>query len=153
MKIACGWDHHGREFRETVERLLTDMGHEFVDMGAPSEERSDYPDFAFKVAEAVSRGEVDRGMLICGTGIGMSIAANKVMGVRAGVVHDEETARLSRSHNNGNVLCVGETTVRQPGFEDILKIWLTTDFEGGRHAVRVSKIMGYDEKRGGKSSA
>lgn len=149
MRVCCGWDHHGRRFREKVAKLLADTGHEFVDMGAASEEPSDYPDYAFKVAEAVSRGEADRGLLICGTGIGMSLAANKVRGIRAAVVHDEETSRLSRLHNDANVLCVSERTVMNAEFGNILEVWLGTAFEGGRHAVRVNKIMDYEKDRMG----
>ena len=149
MRIACGWDHHGRRFRESLEKMLGVMGHEFVDMGAQTDESSDYPDFAVRVAEAVRGGEVDRGVLCCGTGIGMSIAANKVEGIRAAVVHDEDTARLSRLHNNANVLCVSERTMEGQDFGELLRIWLTTEFEGGRHARRVGKIMAYDERRSG----
>ena len=149
MRVCCGWDHHGRRFREKVAKLLTDTGHEFVDMGAASEEPSDYPDYAFKVAEAVSRGEADRGLLICGTGIGMSLAANKVRGIRAAVVHDEETSRLSRLHNDANVLCVSERTALDAEFGNILEVWLSTVFAGGRHAVRVNKIMDYEKDRMG----
>jgi len=149
MRIACGWDHRGRRFRDAVQKMLAQMGHEFVDMGAQTDESSDYPDFAVRVAEAVRDGKVDRGVLCCGTGIGMSIAANKVEGIRAAVVHDEDTARLSRSHNNANVLCVGERTMEGADFGKLLRIWLTTEFEGGRHARRVDKITAYDERRGG----
>lgn len=147
MKIAGGWDHRGRRFRADVERCLTRLGHQLVDMGARSDESSDYPDFAFRVAEAVARGEVDRGLLICGTGIGMSIAANKVVGVRAGVVGDVATARVSRGHNDTNVLCIGEDAAAGPDLEDILRVWLTTPFDGGRHERRVKKIMDYEARR------
>lgn len=151
MKVACGWDHRGRRFRQVVEEMVKEMGHEFVDLGAQTDESSDYPDFAFRVGEAVREGGVDRGVLVCGTGIGMSIAANKVAGVRAAVVHDEATARLSREHNDANVLCVGEETMGGPGFRNLLKVWLTTGFEGGRHARRVGKMMTYDARRSGKN--
>ena len=147
MKIACGWDHRGRRFAEPVRELLNKKGHEFVDMGAPSEERADYPDFAFRVAEATAAGEVERGILVCGTGIGMSMAANKVQGIRAAVVHDVDTARLSRAHNDANILCVGEKTAESPELEAILDAWLETSFDGGRHAVRINKIMDYDDHR------
>ena len=148
MKIAAGWDHRGREFREKLERAIRLLGHEFLPMGATTDAPSDdYPDFAFRVAEAVSRGAADRGVLICGTGIGMSIAANKVAGIRAGVVCDEKSAAVSRSHNDTNVLCLGEDTARGPLLEPILKIWLQTPFEGGRHERRVDKIMEYERRR------
>ena len=146
MRIAAGWDHRGRQFRERLERLVGRMGHEFVDMGAPSEASADYPDYAFAVAEAVSRGECDRGILICGTGIGVSMAANKVRGIRAAVVHDEETARLSRAHNDANVLCLGGATAGGPLLEAIIRTWLTTAHDGGRHARRVQKIMDYERR-------
>lgn len=150
MKIATGWDHRGRKFWPHVAALLRTLGHEPVDMGAQTDESSDYPDFAFRVAEAVQRGEVDRGLLICGTGIGMAIAANKVRGVRAAVVHDEITARASRAHNDSNVLCLGETTADGPALEPILKLWLTVPFEGGRHERRVNKIICYERDSLGK---
>ena len=146
MKIAGGWDHHGRIFKENMQRLIEKLGHEFVNMGAQTGESSDYPDFAIKVAEAVSRGECDQGVLICGTGIGMSIAANKVNGVRAAVVYDENTARASREHNDANVLCLGEATADGPTLEPILKIWLATEHAGGRHAHRVGKIVDYENR-------
>ncbi|MGO8704454.1 MAG: ribose 5-phosphate isomerase B [Candidatus Brocadiia bacterium] len=147
MKIAAGWDHRGWMFRERLERAVRLLGHEFVAMGATTAESSDYPDFAFRVAEAVSRGEVDRGVLVCGTGIGMSIAANKVAGIRAGVVYDERTAVASRSHNDTNVLCLAEDTVQGPLLDPILKIWLGTPAEAGRHARRVDKIMEYERRK------
>lgn len=146
MKVATGWDHRGRSFRARVAEALRSMGHEIVDMGAQTDAPSDYPDFAFRVAEAVAKGLADRGLLICGTGIGMSIAANKVKGVRAAVVHDEHTAHVSRSHNDANVLCLGEDTARGPELELILKTWFTTPFEGGRHERRVNKIVEYERK-------
>ena len=145
MKIAAGWDHRGRRFKEKLEAVLARLGHEMIDMGAPSAESADYPDYAFRVAEAVSRGEVERGILLCGTGIGMSIAANKVRGVRAAVVWDAGTARASRAHNDANVLCIGEWVVEQPQFEQIVALWLETLFEDGRHTWRVSKIMEYEK--------
>jgi len=147
MKVAAGWDHRGWVLREKLERAVRLLGHEFVAMGATSQESSDYPDFAFRVAEAVSRGEADRGVLVCGTGIGMSIAANKVAGIRAGAVYDERTARVSRSHNDTNVLCLGEDTVQGPLLDAILRVWLTTPAEAGRHERRVSKIMEYERRK------
>ena len=145
MKVACGWDHRGRRFRQVVEEMVKEMGHEFVDLGAQTDESSDYPDFAFRVGEAVREGGVDRGVLVCGTGIGMSIAANKVAGVRAAVVHDEATARLSREHNDANVLCLSGDLVGQTMMRKIVETWLTTEFEAGRHQRRVRKIQAIEE--------
>lgn len=145
MRVATGWDHHGSQFREKVRTALEELGHEMVDMGAQTDEPSDYPDFAVRVSEAVARGEAERGLLICGTGVGMAIAANKVRGVRAATVHDEKTAYYSRLHNNANVLCLGEDTAAGPLFQRVVEIWLATDFErGGRHERRVSKMMQYE---------
>ena len=145
MKVAAGWDHRGRIFREKLEKILEEAGHEVIEMGAASSASSDYPDYAFRVAEAVSRGEAERGILICGTGIGMARAANKVRGARAAVVWDMGTARASRAHNDANVLCVGEWIVGQPEFERIVKLWLDTPFEAGRHSRRVGKIIEYEK--------
>jgi len=147
MKVAVGWDHRGRRFRSDIERILGGLGHQVIDMGARTDESSDYPDFALRVAEATSSGQADRGVLICGTGIGMGIAANKVRGIRAAVVHDEATARASRAHNDANVLCLGEETAAGPLLEKILTTWFTTPFDGGRHERRVKKIMDYENHR------
>ena len=145
MKIALGGDHRAVAYKELAKRLVQELGHEAVDFGTDGEESADYPDFAFPVARAVASGEADRGILVCGTGIGMSMAANKVSGIRAAVVHDEETASLSRSHNDANVLCVGSATVDAETLERIVRTWFSTEFEGGRHARRVGKIMEGDE--------
>ena len=141
MKIALGGDHRAVRHKEIAKRVAAGLGAETVDLGTNSDEPADYPDFAVPVARAVASGECDRGVLICGTGIGMSMAANKVHGVRAAVVHDESTAALSRQHNDANVLCVGSSVVDEAGLERIIRTWLTTGFEGGRHARRVAKIM------------
>ena len=148
MKIAVGWDHRGRGFREVVERIVRSAGHEFMNMGGESDDPSDdYPDFAVQVGEVVARGECERGVLICGSGIGMAMAANKVRGVRAAAVYDEESARLSRAHNDANVICIGETLARDGELmERIINLWLTTGHEGGRHARRVRKIMEYERR-------
>ena len=152
MKIACGWDHRGRRFAGRLREILEIEGHELIDMGAATRERTDYPDYAFQVAEAVAAGEADYGILVCGTGIGMAIAANKVKGVRAGVVHDVETARLSRAHNDSNVLCLSERTAASALLEPIVKTWLDTPFDGGRHAARIEKIMKYDREHACRNS-
>lgn len=141
MRVAVGCDHRAVAYKKIVKRVVREMGGEAVDFGAHSDESVDYPDYALAVARSVASGEADRGALICSTGIGMSIAANKVKGVRAAVVHDERTAELSRTHNDANVLCVGATVVDEDTLEKIVRVWLTAEFEGGRHARRVRKIM------------
>ncbi len=148
MKVAIGSDHRGFEVKRRVVSLLDQLHHEVLDMGAPGRESVDYPDFAFQVALAVSEGRVERGILICGTGIGMCIAANKVKGVRAAPCHDYVTAEMSRRHNDANVLCLsadllGEEQIERNG----LRIWLETPFEGGRHARRVDKIVRFEQGR------
>jgi len=140
MRVAVGSDHRAIEFKDIIKRVVSEMGGEAVDFGAHSTESADYPDFAFPVAKAVARGECDRGVLVCGTGIGMSIAANKVRGIRAAVVHDEKTAALSRQHNDANVLCMGSAVVDAATLESCVRVWLSTAFEGGRHARRLEKI-------------
>jgi len=146
MKIACGWDHRGRRFADALKRRVTALGHEFVPMGATSDESSDYPDYALRVAEAVGQGKCERGVLVCGTGNGMAIAANKVRGVRAAVVWNVESARLSRAHNDANVLSIGEEVMAGPDFDAIVTTWLTTPHEGGRHERRVNKIRDYERR-------
>ena len=146
MRIAGGWDHRGRVFREDLKRVVEGLGHEFVEMGATTDESSDYPDFAFKVAEAVGRGDCERGVLLCGTGNGMAIAANKVKGVRAGIAWTPEIARLTRAHNHANVLSVAEEFSSEEELAPILEAFLSTDHEGGRHQRRVDKMIAYENK-------
>jgi ribose 5-phosphate isomerase B len=122
------------------------LGHEVVDVGTDGKESVDYPDFAFNVATAVGEGRVDRGILICGTGIGMCIAANKVRNVRAAPCHDSITAEMSRRHNDANVLCLSGDLLGQELIDRMVRIWLTTDFEGGRHARRVEKIAKFENQ-------
>jgi ribose 5-phosphate isomerase B len=140
MKVAIASDHGGLNIREEIKGLLTDMGIEFEDFGCDCETSVDYPDYALPVAQKVANGEFDRGILICGTGIGMSIAANKVKGIRCALVHDTFSARATREHNDTNILAMGERVIGPGLARDIAKIWLTTEFEGGRHATRVGKI-------------
>ena len=140
MKIAIGADHAGFAAKEEIKTVIKALGHAVIDQGTSAETSVDYPDFAEKVARAVVSGEADRGVLICGTGIGMSIAANKVEGIRAAVVSDEKTATLSRQHNDANVFCAGSRITPVVKIAESLKIWLQTPFEGGRHANRVGKI-------------
>jgi ribose 5-phosphate isomerase B len=140
MKIAYGTDHAAAGVREKIIEHLKSKGHEVIDYGSDSADSCDYPDFASQVARAVSEGTVERGILSCGTGIGMSITANKFKGVRAAVVHDEYTATVSRSHNDANVLCIGARVLSAEQMIAFIDIWLTLNSEGGRHERRVQKI-------------
>ena len=133
-------DHAGFELKEKLKRALDGMGVPYRDLGVASADPVDYPDQARKVAEAVSRGEAERGLLVCGSGQGMAMAANRFRGVRAAVPADEETARLSREHNDANVLALGGRLGDHAQAERILRVWLETPFAGGRHAARVAKI-------------
>jgi ribose 5-phosphate isomerase B len=139
-KIALAADHAGYEEKEKIKKTLDEIGVEYDDMGTASTDSVDYPDYARKVAEAVSRGDYEQGLLVCGSGTGMAIAANKVPGVRAAVAWNEETASLARRHNNANVLSIGARTTPEGDIPNILKAWFSSDFEGGRHEHRVEKI-------------
>jgi len=146
MRIAIGTDHAGFELKELLKLELGRLGHEVTDLGTHSTEPVDYPDFCFPVGEMVSRGEVERGIVLGGSGIGESIAANKVAGVRASVVTSDETARLTREHNDSNVLALGgRTTARHEDAVRWMRIWLETPFEGGRHLRRLQKIRDYEQ--------
>jgi len=145
MKIAIGADHAGFAAKEEIKTVIKALGHTLADLGTSGEASVDYPDFAEKVARAVAAGEADRGVLICGTGIGMSIAANKVDGIRAAVVSDEKTAALSRQHNDANIFCAGSRITPVVKIAECLKIWLQTPFEGGRHLNRVAKIAAIEK--------
>ena len=140
MKIAIAADHAGYEEKEKIKKTLDKIGVEYTDMGTDSTASVDYPDFARKVGEAVADGEFDKGILVCGSGTGMAIAANKVPGIRAAVAWNEEIARLSRQHNDTNVLSLAARYIPDEEQEKIVKAWLETDFEGGRHERRVEKI-------------
>ncbi len=140
MKIAIGADHAGYEEKERLKQTLDEIGVEYEDVGTYSTESVDYPDFARKVGELVGSGAVERGILVCGSGIGVAIAANKVDGVRAAQAWNEETARLSRQHNDANVLTIGARVIPEDEIPKIVKAWFAADFEGGRHAGRVRKI-------------
>jgi ribose 5-phosphate isomerase B len=144
MKIAVGSDHRGFEVKRRVLMSLQQLGHEVLDLGTHSRDSVDYPDFAFQVAQAVADGRAQRGVLICGTGIGMCIAANKVKGVRAAPCHDSITAEMSRRHNDANVLCLSADLLGEELIERMVRIWLETEFENGRHARRVEKITRYE---------
>ncbi|MFN3930053.1 MAG: ribose 5-phosphate isomerase B [Thermoflexus sp.] len=140
MRIAIGADHAGYTLKETLVAYLRERGIEVMDFGTHGPDSVDYPDYARPVAEAVARGEADFGVLICGTGVGMSITANKVPGIRAAAVSDVYSARMSRAHNDANILCLGGRVVG-PGLAiEILETWLRTPFEGGRHQRRIEKI-------------
>jgi ribose 5-phosphate isomerase B len=140
LHIAIASDHAGFEEKEKIKRTLDEIGVEYTDLGTDSADSVDYPDYARKVGEAVARGEYPEGLLVCGSGTGMAIAANKVRGIRAAVAWNEETAQLARLHNDANVLAIGARTTPAGTIPDIVKAWFTTDFEGGRHAGRVRKI-------------
>lgn len=140
MRIALGTDHRGFEIRSKVIDLIHRLGHEVQDVGTLTADSVDYPDFAALVGRKVSSGEADRGILICGTGLGMCIAANKIRGVRATPCHDDLTAEMSRRHNDSNVLCLSADLLGERLVDRIIEIWLATPFEGGRHARRIEKI-------------
>lgn len=140
MRIALGADHAGVELKDAVKRLLDDLHLTYEDFGTHSTESVDYPDFAARVARAVAGGDFTRGILVCGTGVGMAIAANKVQGVRAAPVVDLETARLSREHNDANVLALGARVTPADRALQIVKTFLDTEFQGGRHDRRLKKI-------------
>ena len=148
MRIAIGSDHRGRAARVQLIVLLERLGHEVQDEGCHGPEAVDYPDIAALVAMAVSQGNAQCGILICGTGIGMCIAANKICGVRAAPCHDILTAEISRRHNDLNVLCLSADMLGERLIDRMVEIWLKTDFEGGRHARRVEKIREMEKKQG-----
>ena len=141
MKIVIGSDHGGFHLKEVLKQHLAERGIEVTDAGTYTEESCDYPDIAVKVCQEITEGKAGRGILVCGTGIGMSMAANKVKGIRAALCGDVFSATMSREHNDANVICMGER-VLGPGLAvSILDAWLDTEFAGGRHARRVNKIM------------
>ncbi|GIN97616.1 putative sugar phosphate isomerase YwlF [Siminovitchia terrae] len=147
MKVAIASDHGGVNIRKEILQLLDEMNIEYEDLGCEDSCSVDYPDYAIPVAEKVVSGECDRGILICGTGIGMSIAANKVKGIRCALVHDVFSAKATRLHNDSNILAMGERVIG-PGLAcEIAKTWLKTDFEAGRHEKRVQKITDYESDR------
>lgn len=145
MKVAIASDHGGLHIREEIKGLMDEMGIQYEDFGCECNTSVDYPDYALPVAEKVANGEFDRGILICGTGIGMSIAANKVKGIRCALVHDLFSAKATREHNDSNMLAMGERVIGPGLAREIAKTWLTTEFEGGRHENRVNKITQYEK--------
>ncbi len=140
IKVVIASDHAGFQGKEAIKRMLSQWGVEHEDLGTHSEDSVDYPDYAELVAVAVARGEAERGILVCGSGIGMEIAANKVAGIRAALVWNEETAKLARQHNDANIVAVGTRTTDPQTIDQIIRAFLTTDFEGGRHTRRLEKI-------------
>ena len=140
MRIAIGSDHRGWQVKARLVKMLQDAGHEVFDLGTNSADSVDYTDIASAVSSRVSAGDVERGILICGTGIGMSISANKFSGVRAATCQDAFVAEMSRRHNDVNVLCLGGDLLGEPLVDDLVDIWLKTEFEGGRHGRRIDKI-------------
>src|SRR5215210_5435662 len=140
MKIALASDHAGYSEKERLKPLFRELGLEVEDLGTVSEDSVDYPDYARKVAEKVAHGEAEQGVLVCGSGTGMAIAANKVPGVRAAVAWSEETARLARQHNDANVLSIGAHTTSPEEIPKIVRAWFNARFDGGRHSARVEKI-------------
>lgn len=146
MKIAIGCDHRGLELKEKIEEALSVNGFPFEDFGTFSEEACDYPDIAIPVAQAVSRGEYERGILICATGIGMSIAANKVRGAYCALCLNPSMATISRNHNNANILSLGSSVTNAEASIEIVNAWLGAEFEGGRHSRRVAKIERYQDQ-------
>ena len=147
MKIAMGSDHGGFALKEQLRQYVESKGHEAVDFGCYSPDRADYPDYGVACGEAVTKGEADRGIVVCGTGIGISIAANKVKGVRCALCTDPVMARLCREHNDANMLALGERILGIELAKGIVDAFLDTEAEGGRHAERIGKITAYDEAR------
>lgn len=144
MKVILSADHAGVTIRNEVKSLLDELGIEYEDTGCEGTSSVDYPDFALPAAERVANGEFDKGILICGTGIGMSIAANKVKGIRCALIHDVYSAKLTRQHNDSNILAMGERVIGPGLAREIAKTWLTTEFEGDRHERRIDKITSYE---------
>lgn len=146
MQIAIGSDHRGYGMKLKLVELLAELGHTATDEGTHSTESCDYPDVSSAVARKVSAGEAERGILVCGTGIGMAITANKFPGVRATTCHDEITAKICRLHNDVNVLCLSGDLLGESRLEDLVRVWLETEFEGGRHTRRLEKIAEIERK-------
>lgn len=153
MKIAVASDHAGYRLKEELKLLLRELGHEVRDFGTHSDDPADYPDFIVPAAEAVSRGECERGIVLGGSGNGEAMAANKVPGIRCALCHDVTTARLSRAHNDANVLALGQRIVGSEVARDLVRIWLDTAFDGGRHQARVEKLMALERRERGVSGA
>ena len=145
MKIAIAADHAGWEDKTWLAGRLSELGHDVADLGTDSAESCDYPDYAEKAARVVASGECERGILVCGTGIGMSLAANKINGIRAAACQTVAAAKLSRLHNDANMLCLGSRVSTRGVMEEIVDVWLASEFEGGRHERRVGKITALEQ--------
>lgn len=145
MKIAIGNDHRGFEAKQQIKSIVTQLGHEAIDVGSNDSNPVDYPDPAYLAATAVSKKQADRAILVCGTGIGMCITANKIKGIRAALCHDELSARISRHHNDANVLCISGDLTGEVLLRKIVEVWLDTEFSGGRHQRRIEKIAAIEE--------
>jgi ribose 5-phosphate isomerase B len=145
MKIIVGNDHRGFEAKQQIKSIVTQLGHEVIDVGSNDSNPVDYPDPAYLAATAVSKKQADRAILVCGTGIGMCITANKVKGIRAALCHDELSARISRHHNDANVLCISGDLTGEVLLRKIVEVWLDTEFSGGRHQRRIEKIAAIEE--------
>jgi len=145
MIIAVGSDHRGFDIKQQIIAIATELGHECIDVGTTGNNPVDYPDLAYLAATSVSKKEADRAILACATGIGMSMAANKVKGIRAALCHDELTAHISRDHNNSNVLCLSADQIGVLLLRKMVEVWLSTEFSGGRHERRVRKIEAIEQ--------
>lgn len=146
MKIAVACDHGGLQLKRALVRYLASKGHEVIDFGTDTEESCDYPDYALPAAEAVAAGRCERGILVCGTGIGVSLVANKVPGIRCAHCHDTYSAKYTRLHNDANMLAFGQKVIGEGLMLEIVETFLTTEFEGGRHQRRIDKIKAIEEK-------
>ena len=147
MKLSVAADHRGFQAKERMKAFLAELGHEAQDFGTSSTEPCDYPDCAYPAAKAVADGRVERGILFCGTGIGMSLAANKVRGVRAALCHDEVTVDMSRRHNNANMLCLPADLLGEKQMMQIIRIFLEAPFDGGRHQRRIDKLTTIEQEQ------
>lgn len=147
MKIVMGSDHAGYRLKDEIKPLIESLGHEVIDVGCNCEDSVDYPDYALEVCNKIVAGDADKGILICGTGIGMTIAANKIPGIRCALVHDTFSAKATREHNDSNVLAMGERIIGPGLAQDIVKLWLETEFsEAERHQNRVNKVKAIEDK-------
>ena len=153
MKLSIAADHRGFQVKERMKIFLAELGHEIEDFGTNSQEPCDYPDCAYPAAKAVSQGQAERGILFCGTGIGMSLTANKVRGVRAALCHDEVTVDLARRHNNANMLCLPADLLGEKQIMQIIRIFLEAPFDGGRHLRRIEKLIKIEQDQCVKPSA